>query len=162
MWMKFVDYLSLKLCPRMLSRRRSSLELWRERHCHGLGYVMIWDHGTTTDWNWNFIRSFILCILFIVIAIIYIIFGLAKEKASLKLGGGLSQCYIHAPIMSSQEKWLFKIFRLSDNNRTMLDTSCAGSFMMKTIEFKWDLLERIKRNSEDWDLDEGKGVRYNT
>ena len=28
--------------------------------------------------------------------------------------------------------------------------------MMKTIEFKWDLLERIKRNSEDWDPDEGK------
>ena len=43
--------------------------------------------------------------------------------------------------------------RLSDNNRTMLDTSCAGSFMMKTIEFKWDLLDRIKRNSEDWDLE---------
>ena len=38
----------------------------------------------------------------------------------------------------------------------MLDTSCTSSFMMKTIEFKWDLLERIKRNSEDWDLDEGK------
>ena len=35
---------------------------------------------------------------------IYIIFGLAKEKASLKLGGGLNQCYTHAPIMSSQEK----------------------------------------------------------
>ena len=46
--------------------------------------------------------------------------------------------------------------RLSDNNRTMLDTSCTGSFMMKTIEFIWDLLERIKRNSEDWELDEGK------
>ena len=27
--------------------------------------------------------------------------------------------------------------------------------MMKTIEFKWDLLERIKRNSEDWELEEG-------
>jgi len=26
--------------------------------------------------------------------------------------------------------------RLFDNNRTMLDTSCAGSFMMKTIEFR--------------------------
>ena len=38
----------------------------------------------------------------------------------------------------------------------MLDTSCIGSFMMKTIEFKWDLLNRIKHNSEDWDLDEGK------
>ena len=38
----------------------------------------------------------------------------------------------------------------------MLDTSCAGSFMKKTIEFRWDLLEIIKRNSEDWELDEGK------
>ena len=28
--------------------------------------------------------------------------------------------------------------------------------MKKTIEFRWDLLERIKRNSEDWELDEGK------
>ena len=46
--------------------------------------------------------------------------------------------------------------RLSDNNRTMLDTSCVGSFMMKTIEFRWNLLGRIKRNSKDWDLDEGK------
>ena len=46
--------------------------------------------------------------------------------------------------------------RLSLNNRSMLDTSCTGSFMMKTIEFKWDLLERIKSKSEDWDLDEGK------
>ena len=43
--------------------------------------------------------------------------------------------------------------RLSLNNRSMLDTSCTSSFMMKTIEFKWDLLERIKRNSEDWDLE---------
>ena len=29
---------------------------------------------------------------------------------------------------------------LSLNNRSMLDTSCTGSFMMKTIEFRWDLL----------------------
>ena len=45
--------------------------------------------------------------------------------------------------------------QLSRNDQTMLDTSCAGSFM-KTIEFRWDLLERIKGNSEDWELDEGK------
>ena len=38
----------------------------------------------------------------------------------------------------------------------MLDTSCAGYFMKKTIEFRWDLLERIKRNFEGWELDEGK------
>ena len=46
--------------------------------------------------------------------------------------------------------------RLSHNDRSMFDTSCAGSFMKKTIEFWWDLLERIKRNSEDWELGEGK------
>ena len=28
--------------------------------------------------------------------------------------------------------------------------------MKKTIEFRWDILERIKRNSEDWELGEGK------
>ena len=46
--------------------------------------------------------------------------------------------------------------RLSLNDHTMLDTSYVGSFMKKTIEFRWDLLERIKCNSEDWELDEGK------
>ena len=43
--------------------------------------------------------------------------------------------------------------RLSLSNRSMLDTSCTGSLMMNTIEFKWHLLERIKCNSEYWDLD---------
>ena len=33
--------------------------------------------------------------------------------------------------------------RLSRNDQTMLSTSCASSFMKKTIEFRWDLLERI-------------------
>ena len=75
---------------------------WREMHWHGIGYVMIRDLGIINDWSWNFTRSSILCILFIMIIITYIISGLTKEKASLKLGGGLSQCCIHAPIMSSQ------------------------------------------------------------
>ena len=46
--------------------------------------------------------------------------------------------------------------RLSRNDQTMLDTSCVGSFVKKTIEFRWDLLERIECNSKDWELDEGK------
>ena len=84
------------------------------------------------------------------IAIIYIIFGLAKEKASLKLKSMLYSCANHE---LSREMIIQQIYaRLSGNNRTMLDTSCVGSFMMKTIEFKWDLLERIKRNSEDWGM----------
>ena len=28
--------------------------------------------------------------------------------------------------------------------------------MKRDIDFKWKLLERIKRNSEDWELEEGK------
>ena len=28
--------------------------------------------------------------------------------------------------------------------------------MKKTIEFRWDLLERIKCNSKDWEIDKGK------
>ena len=28
--------------------------------------------------------------------------------------------------------------------------------LLKTTEFKWDLLETIKRNSEDWGSDDGK------
>ena len=46
--------------------------------------------------------------------------------------------------------------QLSLSNRSMLYTSCTGSFMMKTIEFRWDLLERIKHNYEDSDLNDGK------
>ena len=46
--------------------------------------------------------------------------------------------------------------RLSRNDQTMLDTSCVDSFMKKTIEFRWDLLERIKHNYEDQELNEGK------
>ena len=46
--------------------------------------------------------------------------------------------------------------RLSRDDQSMLDTSYTSSFMKKAIEFRWDLLERIKRNSEDWELDEGK------
>ena len=34
--------------------------------------------------------------------------------------------------------------RLSCDDQSMLDTSCTGSFMKKTIEFRWDLLERYE------------------
>ena len=37
----------------------------------------------------------------------------------------------------------------------MLDSSSAGYFSKKSIEFKWDLIERIKRNSEYWETDKG-------
>ena len=43
----------------------------------------------------------------------------------------------------------------------MLDTSCVGSFMKKTAEFRGDILERIKRNSEDWEIDKGNDSGIN-
>jgi hypothetical protein len=46
--------------------------------------------------------------------------------------------------------------RLSHNDQSMLDTSSTGSFMKRTVEFKWDLLERIKHNFEDWEINKGK------
>ena len=62
----------------------------------------------------------------------------------------------------SREIIIQKIYaQLSHNDRSMLDTSCTGYFMKKTIEFKWDLLERIKFNSKDWVLDEGKESSIN-
>ena len=45
--------------------------------------------------------------------------------------------------------------RLSRNDQNMLDSSSTGSFTKKTIEFKWDLLEKIKCNHEDWEIDKG-------
>jgi hypothetical protein len=46
--------------------------------------------------------------------------------------------------------------RLSHNDQSMLDTSSTDSFTKKTIEFKWDLLERSKHKSKDWGIDKGK------
>ena len=51
--------------------------------------------------------------------------------------------------------------QLSHNDRSLLDSSSTGSFMKKTIEFKWNLLERIKCNSEDWEFDKGKDSSIN-
>ena len=57
----------------------------------------------------------------------------------------------------SREMIIQKIYaRLSLNDCNMLDTSSAGSYMLKTIDFKWDLLERIKRNSKDCSSNDGK------
>ena len=46
--------------------------------------------------------------------------------------------------------------QLSRDDQSLLDTSYTSSFMKKTIKFRWDILERIKCNSEHWELDEGK------
>ena len=52
--------------------------------------------------------------------------------------------------------------RLSRQDKDMLDASSMGSFTNKKIEVKWDLIERIQRNTEDWEIDKGNesGINY--
>ncbi|KAK1627300.1 hypothetical protein QYE76_001615 [Lolium multiflorum] len=45
-------------------------------------------------------------------------------------------------------------------NKTLLDTTCSGSFTRNKEEFKRDLLDRIKENAEDWENDKGKESGY--
>ncbi|KAK1663158.1 hypothetical protein QYE76_051317, partial [Lolium multiflorum] len=44
--------------------------------------------------------------------------------------------------------------------KTLLDTTCSGSFTSNKEEFKRDLLDRIKENAEDWENDKGKESGY--
>src|ERR1041385_5353831 len=37
----------------------------------------------------------------------------------------------------------------------MLDASSSGVFQTRSTEKKWDLIERIQKNTEDWEIDKG-------
>ncbi|KAK1608442.1 hypothetical protein QYE76_032115 [Lolium multiflorum] len=50
--------------------------------------------------------------------------------------------------------------RCNDLDKTLLDTTCSGSFTSNKEEFKRDLLDRIKENAEDWENDKGKESGY--
>ncbi|KAK1664082.1 hypothetical protein QYE76_052241 [Lolium multiflorum] len=55
-----------------------------------------------------------------------------------------------------------KLFTISLSDKTLLDTSCSGSFTRKNEEFKRDLLDRIQENTEGWenDKDRESGIIY--
>ncbi|KAK1679548.1 hypothetical protein QYE76_040396 [Lolium multiflorum] len=50
--------------------------------------------------------------------------------------------------------------RCGRKDKTLLDTTCSGSFTSNKEEFKRDLLDRIKENAEDWKNDKGKESGY--
>jgi hypothetical protein len=52
--------------------------------------------------------------------------------------------------------------RLSGHYKDYLDACLEGSFTRKEVKAKWDLLETIQRNTEEWDKDQGKesGINY--
>ena len=43
----------------------------------------------------------------------------------------------------------------------MLDASSSGAFPSKSIEARWDLIERIQRNTKDWEIDKGNEPAIN-
>src|SRR3954468_8948528 len=45
--------------------------------------------------------------------------------------------------------------RLSRQDKEMLDASSSGVFQTRSIEEKWDLIERIQKNTEDWEINKG-------
>jgi hypothetical protein len=50
---------------------------------------------------------------------------------------------------------------LSGHYKDYLDACFEGSFTSKEVDAKWDLLETIQNNIEDWDFDKGKGSGIN-
>src|ERR1044071_10424244 len=48
--------------------------------------------------------------------------------------------------------------RLSRQDKEMLDATYSGVFQTKSVEERWDLIERIQKNTEDWEID--KGIEY--
>ena len=51
--------------------------------------------------------------------------------------------------------------RLSHQDREMLDASSSGAFSNKSIEARWNLIERIQKNTEDWEIDKGNESAIN-
>ena len=51
--------------------------------------------------------------------------------------------------------------RLSRHDKEILDASSMGSFTSKKIGAKWDLIEKIQHNIEDWEIDKCEsGINY--
>ncbi|KAK1693057.1 hypothetical protein QYE76_009754 [Lolium multiflorum] len=79
-------------------------------------------------------------------------------------GGRLKSLMLKCPIHELPGNIIIDNFyaRLSFQDKTLLDTSCSGSFTRNKEEFKRDLLNRIQENTEGWenDKDRESGINY--
>ena len=78
--------------------------------------------------------------------------------------GRLKTLMLKCPNHGLPKDMIFTKFyaRLSRHDKELLDASSMGSFTNEKIDDKWELLERIQRNIEDWEIDKGKesGINY--
>jgi hypothetical protein len=78
--------------------------------------------------------------------------------------GRLKSLMLKCPIHDLSRNIVINNFyaRLSGHYKDYLDACFEGSFTSQEVEAKWDLLETIQSNIEDWDCDKGKesGINY--
>jgi hypothetical protein len=72
--------------------------------------------------------------------------------------GRLKSLMLKCPILELPRNVVINNFyaRLSGHYKDYLDACFEGSFTSKEVDSKWDLLETIQSNIEDWDCDKGK------
>src|SRR3954466_9753377 len=71
--------------------------------------------------------------------------------------GGLKSLMFKCPIHELSKDIILTNFyaRLSRPDKEMLDASSSWVFQTRSIEERWDLIERIQKNTEDWEIDKG-------
>src|SRR4051812_15812213 len=99
----------------------------------------------------SFMQSFILFVKFTKTGTTSTTFGLATKRASLK------SLMLKCPNHELPKEIILTNFyaRLSRQDKEMLDASSSGVFQTRSIEEKWDLIERIQKNTEDWEIYKG-------
>jgi hypothetical protein len=78
--------------------------------------------------------------------------------------GRLKSLMLKCPIHELPSNIVINNFyaRISGHYKDYLDACLEGSFKSKEVETKWDLLETIQSNTEDWDCDKciESGINY--
>src|SRR3954467_6793191 len=91
-------------------------------------------------------------------------FWLQDGESTAQAWGRLKSLMLKCPIHELPSNIIINNFyaRLSGHYKDYLDTYLEGSFTSKEVKAKWDLLETIQSNTEDWDNDKGKeaGINY--
>src|SRR3954464_3720905 len=102
-------------------------------------------------------QSFILFVKFTKTGTTSTTFGLADGESIAQAWGRLKSLMLKCPIHELPKEIILTIFyaRLSRQDKEMLDASSSGVFQAKSVEERWDLIERIQKNTKDREIDKG-------
>src|SRR4051812_38338046 len=85
------------------------------------------------------------------------------EESIAQAWGRLKSLMLKCPNHENPKEIILTNFyaRLSRQDREMLDASSSGVFQTRSIEERWDLIERIQKNTKDWEIDKGIELAIN-